>query len=344
MSDRETLISMGFPESHVAKALTSTNNADLSTLLDFLEKNADQKEEWWTTSNEDKAEANEEDEDSTMEGVVQGDVEAKSLRCTECGKIFKNAALAQFHGTKSGHTSFEESTEEIKPLTEEEKAEKLKELRMKMEEKRKIQAKKDAEEAKVNEAIRRKGGKDQQQLKAELQLKEAEKAALQRKKDKADEVAARKRIKDQIEADKRARAEKTAREKALREGRNPDQAVEALRNPSGSTSTASSGTSATGSTLTPAQAVAQSETSTEKKTYDNARLQLRVPSGPPVVHNAAGTDTLRSVWDFIRGQAGLENPVLTSSFPRKTFGESDLDKTLSELGLTPSAVLMVSGQ
>ena len=51
-----------------------------------------------------------------------------------------------------------------------------------MEEKRKVQAKKDAEEAKANEAIRRKGGKDQQQLKAELQLKEAEKAALQRKK------------------------------------------------------------------------------------------------------------------------------------------------------------------
>ena len=51
-----------------------------------------------------------------------------------------------------------------------------------MEEKRKIQAKKDAEESKVNEAIRRKGGKDQQQLKQDLQLKEAEKAAVQRKK------------------------------------------------------------------------------------------------------------------------------------------------------------------
>lgn len=55
-------------------------------------------------------------------------------------------------------------------------------LKAKMEEKRKIQAKKDAEESKVNEAIRRKGGKDQQQLKQDLQLKEAEKAAVQRKK------------------------------------------------------------------------------------------------------------------------------------------------------------------
>lgn len=55
-------------------------------------------------------------------------------------------------------------------------------LKAKMDEKRKIQAKKDAEEAKVNEAIRRKGGKDQQQIKQDLQLKEAEKAAIQRKK------------------------------------------------------------------------------------------------------------------------------------------------------------------
>lgn len=42
--------------------------------LDFLEKNADQKEEWWT--------ANEQEEEGAgdgqgMEGVVEGDVEAK---------------------------------------------------------------------------------------------------------------------------------------------------------------------------------------------------------------------------------------------------------------------------
>lgn len=36
-----------------------------------------------------------------------------------------------------------------------------------------LQAKKDAEDAKANEAIRRKGGKDQAQIKAELALKEA---------------------------------------------------------------------------------------------------------------------------------------------------------------------------
>ena len=58
-------------------------------------------------------------------------------------------------------------------MTEDEKKAKLEELRLRMAEKKKAQAKKDAEDAKANEAIRRKGGKDQAQIKADLALKEA---------------------------------------------------------------------------------------------------------------------------------------------------------------------------
>jgi ribosomal protein L29 len=47
----------------------------------------------------------------------------------------------------------------IKPLTEEEKAQKLAELRDKMAEKRALKAAEEAKEAKANELIRRKGGK-----------------------------------------------------------------------------------------------------------------------------------------------------------------------------------------
>lgn len=36
----------------------------------------------------------------------------QSIKCSECGKIFKNTALANYHATKSGHDQFEESTEE----------------------------------------------------------------------------------------------------------------------------------------------------------------------------------------------------------------------------------------
>ena len=47
---------------------------------------------------------------------------------------------------------------QIKPLTEEEKKQRLAELREKMAAKRAVKAKQEAEEAKANELIRRKGG------------------------------------------------------------------------------------------------------------------------------------------------------------------------------------------
>ena len=40
---------------------------------------------------------------------------AKSLKCVDCGKLFKNADLANYHAEKSGHENFEESVEEVFP-------------------------------------------------------------------------------------------------------------------------------------------------------------------------------------------------------------------------------------
>lgn len=75
---------------------------------------------------------------------------AKSLVCNECGKKFKNQALAEYHATKTEHTDFSESTEEIAPLTEEQKAAKLEELRERLAAKRAAQAEKDKDEQKRN--------------------------------------------------------------------------------------------------------------------------------------------------------------------------------------------------
>lgn len=38
---------------------------------------------------------------------------AKSLKCVDCGKLFKTADLANYHAEKSGHENFEESVEEV---------------------------------------------------------------------------------------------------------------------------------------------------------------------------------------------------------------------------------------
>lgn len=145
----------------------------------------------------------------------------KSIKCTDCGKVFKSPAFASFHAEKSGHTSFEESTEEIKPLTEEEKKAKLEELRTKLAAKRAAQSKIDAEESKANEKIRRKAGQDLTEVKEDMKRKEAIKEAERKRKEKAEDAAFKAKIKAQIEADKRERAAKAAAEKVAREGGGP---------------------------------------------------------------------------------------------------------------------------
>lgn len=63
--------------------------------------------------------------------------EAKSFKCDECGKLFKNQDEVEFHAAKTNHSSFSESTEEKKPLSEEEKKAQLALLEERMKQKRK---------------------------------------------------------------------------------------------------------------------------------------------------------------------------------------------------------------
>jgi hypothetical protein len=71
---------------------------------------------------------------------------------------------------------------QIKPLTEEEKKQRLEELRANMAAKRAVKAKQEAEENKANEALRRKSGRDQGEIREQMKAKEAQKEALARKK------------------------------------------------------------------------------------------------------------------------------------------------------------------
>lgn len=41
---------------------------------------------------------------------------AKSLKCTQCGKLLASVREAQSHNEITGHTAFEETTEEIKVM------------------------------------------------------------------------------------------------------------------------------------------------------------------------------------------------------------------------------------
>lgn len=61
----------------------------------------------------------------------------KSLKCEDCGKLFRTQVEVEFHAAKSGHSNFSESTEEKKPLTEDEKKEQLALIEEKLKQKRK---------------------------------------------------------------------------------------------------------------------------------------------------------------------------------------------------------------
>ncbi|ESK84814.1 dna-binding protein [Moniliophthora roreri MCA 2997] len=344
--DKDTLLGMGFDPARVEWALKATGNRGLQPAMDHILENEgkpvpslDSVAESARPSGSGPMDVDEDDEDAAVLSAELGvaenaGAEAKSIKCSECGKIFKNTALANFHAEKSGHDQFEESTEEIKPLTEEEKKERLAELRAKMAEKRARKAVEEAAENKANDALRRKAGKDMNKIKEELKTKEAIKEAEQKRREKIEDAKARAAVKAQIEADKKARAEKAAREKALREGK---------------TLPGTDGGSATAPAPAPAPAAnpaASASSGVAGKDFKETRLQIRMSTGgQPYTTTLPSDAPLREVAEFVAAQnlaVDTETVTLAQHFPRKTFERSDFSKSLRELGLTPSAVLIAT--
>ncbi|KAI6116766.1 ubiquitin-related domain-containing protein [Pisolithus croceorrhizus] len=351
--DRDTLLSMGFDPSRVDWALRATSHRGLQPAMDHLLEHEGEPipdasasggsslASEITSQSTPAMDVDGDDDDAealrhligkkgpVSAAATAGDVEAKSIRCSMCGKTFKNTALANYHAEKSGHDQFEESTEEIKPLTEEERKAKLAELQQKLVAKRTVKAQEEAKEAKANEAIKRKQGKDLNKIKEELKAKEMIKEAEQKRKEKADDAKARAAIKAQIEADKKARAEKAAREKALREGK-----------------PIVDGQSESNNTTSSSAAVTPSSSGVTGKDFKDTRLQIRLASGgTPYTTTLPSDSTLHDVAEFVAAQTllvSVDTVSFTQQFPRKTFSRTDFNKSLRELGLTPSAVLIAS--
>ncbi|KAG8528006.1 uncharacterized protein KY384_006922 [Bacidia gigantensis] len=165
-SDLENLISMGFEKPRAELALRKSSG--IQGAIDWLEKNQDTSTDA-LLSLEDASTA--EDQDFGTTPLNPGE-EAKSLLCKDCGRKLRSVQAAEFHAEKTQHTNFEESTEEVTPLTEKEKKEKLEELRQKLAAKRAGVFDQDKADKKRNEDIRRKTTKDSQDIKEELRKKE----------------------------------------------------------------------------------------------------------------------------------------------------------------------------
>lgn len=79
---------------------------------------------------------------------------------SSCNKLFADTTALEYHAMKSGHSNFAESTEEKKPLTEDEKKEQMKKLEERLKEKRKEREAKEKEEELEREKIRIRSGKE----------------------------------------------------------------------------------------------------------------------------------------------------------------------------------------
>ena len=233
---------------------------------------------------------------------------------------------ANFHAEKSGHADFAESTEAIAPLTEDEKKAKLEALREKLAAKRQDMSAQDKLDQKRNEEIRRKSTKETQDIKEDLQKKERLKEAEKKRKEKADDVRAKEEIKRKIAADKEARRLKAEAEKAVREGREETAPVLAAK--------------AAEPAPAPAASVPAASTSKPASAYTETRLRLQTSAGN-VLKTFSVDATLFEVATALSQESGLDVQSFVQNFPKKTFDAVDFGASLKELGLVPSASLIV---
>ncbi|ROV94521.1 hypothetical protein VMCG_08179 [Cytospora schulzeri] len=311
-SDLNVLLEMGFDKARAELAIKKSGG--IQGALEWLEKNQD------VPIEELQAPAEDEDADATaaaIKGLEEGQL-AKSLACDDCGKKFRTTALAEFHASKTGHENFSESTEELKPLTEEEKKQKLDEMRAALALKRAGLAEKDKEEARRNEKIKQKATRETQDAKEELQRKEQIKEAARKRQEKLDDQEAKRRIKAKIEADKEERRRKAENAKAARESRE----------------------AAAPAAAAPSQPAAPAQPKSSAS-YTEARLRLQTPGGV-VQKNFPAETTLFEVAQALQAEQGNAVSSFTMTFPRKTFEAGvDFGQTLREIGVVPSGVLIV---
>ncbi|XP_065832606.1 UBX domain-containing protein 1-B-like isoform X2 [Oscarella lobularis] len=312
----DQLVEMGFPPNRAEKALVKTNHKGVQQAMDWLlEHSEDPDIDTPISQGHVLSDGPGEGGEGSGEGggSASKDLEALSIKCDQCGKLLKSEAQAQSHATRTGHTQFSESTEEVKPLTEEEKKEQQEKLQKLIKEKRQARLEKEKKEALEKEKSRRKGGREMVEAKQRMEMREAKKIADLKRREKEEERIAKQKVKEQIARDRLERQNKFAKSAA-----------------------SSAAAPAPTSLAKPNPSQVQ-----KLKEYRECRLQIRLPDGSTLRNNFAATDTLRAVLTYVESEKGLENHSLATAFPSKLFTESDMDLSLKEAGLLPSAVLIV---
>lgn len=146
------------------------------------------------------------EDDDIDEPIPAGGEKAQSYKCNECGKILSNMANLELHANKTGHSDFEESTQSVIPLTAEEKANKIAEIKDLLKAKRLEREEIEKAEEVLREKQRRNMGKEMLKTQEQLDAEQRKREIALRKKEKEDFKRERARIKAQLEKDKAERA------------------------------------------------------------------------------------------------------------------------------------------
>ncbi|XP_051777070.1 UBX domain-containing protein 1 isoform X1 [Erpetoichthys calabaricus] len=204
-----------------------------------------------------------------------------------------------------------------RPLTEEEKREQVKRLEELMRIKQQERAEREKKEEIEREKQRRRQGQELLQIKQKLQDEEMKKLADERRREKMEEKLAKQRVREKIERDKAERAKKFG---------------------GGGTPSSSP------ADVVPVSAPASQGPPPAKREYDECRIQIRLLDGSVMTSTFKAKEQLAAVRVYVQMNqtSGIDDFNLMTTFPRKLFTEEDMEKPLQELGLVPSAVLIVA--
>ncbi|XP_068602300.1 UBX domain-containing protein 4 isoform X2 [Brachionichthys hirsutus] len=196
---------------------------------------------------------------------------------------------------------------------------KVERVARKLEEKQE-QKKMGEEENKIKKEIeRRKVGKDMQDFKRKQDEEKTKRLLEERNREKAEEKAARERVKQQIALD---RAERAARYDKT-QGEEKAAKLAQLR------------------ARQAEQEVRKEALVRERSTI--TRIQFRLPDGSSFTKQFPSQSRLQESLDFVVQEVGnrYNNFSLATMFPRREFTNEDLNKTLQELDLAPSASIVL---
>lgn len=205
-----------------------------------------------------------------------------------------------------------------RPMTEEERNQQVKRLeelmRVKQEERRERERKDEVE----REKQRRKQGQELLQVKQKLAEDEMKKLADDRRREKMEDRLAKQRVRDKIARDREERAMKFG------------------------------GGSSGAATSPPPEATSPPPSDNQgpppaKKDYDECRIQIRLIDGSALTATFKAQEPLAAVRVYVQMNGGSDQDfTLLTPYPRRIYTELDMEKPLRELGLVPTAVLVVS--